>query len=68
MEILPRLGLRFKIIQGSRKGSPTKVPLTLLGSSNVKCLPPSLKNQEVVVLMLRSLFVLIVAENMKARV
>lgn len=66
MEILLRLGLKSKISQSSKRGFPTKVLLTLQGSTKVKCLPPSLKKQEVVVLMLRSLFVQSVVENMKA--
>ena len=65
MEILPRLDLRCKISQGSRRGSPFKDLLTPKESKKVKGINPSLKRGKVVVPMLRSLFILSVVEKMR---
>ena len=65
MKMLPRVDLRFKISQGSRKGFPRNVLQILQGLTKVKCLPPILKREKVVVLMLRSLFVQRVVQNIK---
>ena len=68
MEILLRLDLRCKISQGSRKGSPSRVLTPFQVLTKVKGLHPSLRRRKVVFLMMRSILVLNVVENMKASV
>lgn len=65
MKIPPSICLRFKINEYSKREFPTKVHLTPKGSTKEKCLPWSLKREIVVVLMLRSVFVLSVVQKMK---
>ena len=65
MEILQTLYLTFTISQGYRRDFPNNYILTLQVLVKLKCIHSNLKRGNVVVLMLRSLFVLGVVGNMK---
>lgn len=68
MEIHLRLDLRCNIKQGSSKGSPIYVLLPYLGSTRVNDIHPSLRRRKVMVVLLKSLLVLNVVEDIKASI